>query len=205
MIGRTYNSQKQKTQNAVWQEAVQEAEEENQHPTAEEFVDTVTSEIQKSCIEIHKDYVPVEVDERRDEIYFSKDKVLMMGQTNDTVWFETETDNPLVRNRLSEIMDSFDVNLGLVSSKEKENGIVRYEVKIPFITENERQENIRKNTLELAREMRKYADVDEDDIVGDCPRDDCDGEQYRDGMGSCGPKYKCTRFECGFQFVKDVL
>lgn len=84
------------------------------------------------------------------------------------------------------IMDSFDVNLGLVSSEQKNDGVVRYEIKIPFMTGDESQENIREDSLKIAREMNEYVDIDEDDIVGDCPRD---------GMGSYGPNYKCTRCE----------
>lgn len=204
MIGRAYNRQKQMTRDTVWQEAVEVAENKNQHATAEEFVDEVMSKVQDSCIEIHKDYVPVEVDKKRDEIYYSREKVPLMGQTDEAIWFKTDTDSFLVRSQLSTVMDSFGVNLGLVSSDDKGNDVVRYEVKIPFITEDERRENIREDTLELARETREYLDVDEDDIVGDCPRDDCDGKQYRDGMGSVGPRYKCTRFDCGFQFERDV-
>lgn len=205
MIGRTYNRQKQKTKDEVWDEAEVEAENENQHPTAEEFVETVLSEIQSNCIEIAEDYVPVEVDKKRDEIYYSRNKRQLLGRKNESVWFKTETEDFVVRNRLSSILDSFNVNLGIVSSEVVGDGVVRYEIKIPFISEDERQENIREDTVKLARDMREYKDVDADDIVGDCPNDGCDGKQYRNGMGSCGPKYECTRFGCGFQFVRDVL
>jgi hypothetical protein len=205
MIVGKYNRQKEKTEDSVWTEAKEKAEVENRHPTAEDFVDTVMNEIQSSCIEIAEEYVPVEIDRRRDEIYFSRDKYPQIGQTEDCIWFKTQTEEYAVRNRLSTILGRFDVNLGLVSSEEIDGDNVRYEIKIPFISEEEREQNIREDTVELAREMRGYKDVDEDSIVGDCPRDDCDGKQYRNGMGSCGPKYECTRFGCGFRFVKDVL
>jgi hypothetical protein len=205
MIAGTYNRQEKKTKDNVWTEAKERAKAKNQHPIAEDFVATVINEIQSSCIEIVEEHVPVETDHQRDEIYFSRDKYSQIGQTEDRIWFKTQTSEFVVQDRLSTILEGFDVNLGLVSSEEVDSDEVRYEIKIPFISKKEREQNIREDTVELAREMREYKDVDEDSIVGDCSRDDCDGKRYRNGMGSCGPKYECTRFGCGFRFVKDVL
>lgn len=204
MLRGTYSRQKEKTNDKVWRAAEKKARAENDHPTAEEFINTVTSAIQQSEINIFEDYVPVEVDRKRDEIYFSREKVPRIGRSNESVWFVTDSDKMLVNHRLSVILDGFDLNLGLVSSEDNDE-TTRYEIKIPFITEDEMENRIREQTVENAWDMRIYKDVDEDNIVGDCPNDGCDGERYRNGMGSCGPKYECTRFGCSFKFVKDVL
>lgn len=205
MLRRTYSRQKEKTKEEVWSEARLKAEAKNQHPTAEEFVSAVKQRIKSSDISVFEDYVPVEFDEVHDEVYFSREKVPKMGSDGEEVWFVSETDTIVVHRRLSIILRSFDLNLGIVNTEDNDDGTVRYSIKIPFITEDERQEQIRQDTLENAREMREFKDVDEDNIVGDCPNDGCDGKRYRNGMGSCGPKYECTSFGCGFKFVRDVL
>lgn len=204
MLRGTYNGQKEKTHDKVWRAAEKKAQAANDHPTAEDFVSKVTSAIQKSEINIFEDYVPVEVNDRRDEIYFSREKIPQIGHSNESVWFITDSDKMLVRHRLSVILNGFDLNLGLVSSEDNDE-TTRYEIMIPFITKNERERRIREQTVENAREMRVHKDIDEDSIVGECPNDGCDGKQYRNGMGSCGPRYECTRFGCSFKFVKDVL
>lgn len=204
MLRQTYSRQNEKTKDDVWSKAEKKAEEDNQHSTEEDFVDHVNRRIKESSIEVSRDYVPVEIDKKRDEIYFSQEKVQRMGRTNDSVWFLTDSDETLVLQVLSEILNSYNLNLGIVSSQTK-GDVTRYDIKIPFISEEERQKNIREETVENAREMREYKDIDEDDIVGDCPNDGCDGKKYRNGMGSCGPKYECNRFGCGFKFVRDVL
>lgn len=205
MLQRTYSRQKEKTKDKVWSKAKEKAEGDHQHPTAEEFVDHIKERIKESNIEIFNDYVPVEFDKKRDEVYYSQEKIPRIGRTNDSVWFLTESDEALVRYVLSEILNSYNVNLGIVSTENEKDDVTRYDIKIPFISEEKRQKNIREDTVKYARDIRKYKDIDEDNIVGDCPNDDCDGKQYRNGMGSCGPKYECNRFGCGFQFVKDVL
>lgn len=205
MLRQTYSQQKERTKDEVWSEAKRKAEDNHQHPTAGNFVEQVTRKIKQSDISISEDYVPIEFDEKRDEVYFSRQKIPQMGGNNESIWFVTDTDSITVRHRLSVILESFDLNLGIVTSKAEDNGEVRYEITVPFITNEERQERIREDCLEFARQMRDYKDIDEDDIVGDCPNDGCDGKQYRDGMGSCGPRYKCTRFGCSFKFVKNVL
>lgn len=155
MIAGTYNRQKEETQDGVWERAKEEAKEKNQHPTDEEFVEEVIDDVRDSCIEIEREYVPVEIDRRRDEIYLSQDKHPQIGRKDDSIWFKTDTEEFVVRHCLSTILGRFDVNLGLVGSKETEDGVVRYEIKIPYISEEEREKNIREDTVELAREMRE--------------------------------------------------
>lgn len=205
MLQGTYSRQREKTSDKVWRAAKKKAQKEHDHLTGEDFTSTVISEIHSSEISVSKDYVPVEFDYQRDEVYFSQEKVPRIGNSNGCVWFITDSDDMLVEHRLSVILDEeFDMNLGLVSSEGDEES-TRYEIEIPFSSEEERESRIREKTVKNAREMRIYRDVDEEDVIGDCPNDGCDGEQYQDGMGSCGPKYKCTRFGCTFKFVRDVL
>lgn len=172
----------------------------NQHPTAEEFAETVLSEIRASCIEIHEDFVKLQCN--KDEGYFSHDKRVLCGKSQERIWFKTQTDEFVVKNRLSVLLGKWNLNRGIVSSKPKGDGVVKYTITVPFITEKQRQLNIREDTVDLATDMREYKDVPEDDVVGDCPYDDCDGDQYRNGMGDVGPQYNCTRFECGFKYVR---
>lgn len=205
MLRGTYSQQKEKTREEIWSEARLKAEANYQHPTAEEFVSAVKEGIEQSNIRILKDYVPVQFDSEHDEVYFSREKVPKIGSDEDKVWFVSKTDTISVHRELSIILRSFDLNLGIVDNQDKDNGAVRYDIKIPFITEDERQERIRQETVDKACDMREFKDVDEDDITGECPNDGCDGKRYRNGMGSCGPKYECTRFGCSFKFVRDVL
>ena len=196
------------TKCALESEARNEAESMFDSPTHEEFCNAVISVINKSSISIVEEPVVKEVDNKRDEVYFTQEKYKRISTTNDGVRFKTTSTMSVVVKELTGILGEFGVSKDMIEEQSKssiESDKTWYVVQSPFMMESEQEKLIQQKVNELIHERREYIEVSKDDVKGDCPRDDCDGKQYQDGYGSYGPKYKCTRLECSFQFERDVL
>lgn len=187
MFEETYAKQKDNTPESTWRQAKRQAENENQQNTAEDAMHTILSDIKDSKIEI-----------------LESDGTPQCGKYHNTVWVETVMPSCNVRSELFDILQKMDLTLNCVRKRSKLDGSKRFTVEIPFIREETKQRKTRKDTVRFAKDMRDYWIINEDDITRDCPRDDCDGKEYRDGMGSYGPQYKCTRKACTYEFEKHL-
>lgn len=208
MTEATYTNGNPENSAAIRQQARTDAEAEFAGPTAEEFANHVVEAVKDSEIVIVEEVVPVEFDDKRDEVYYSREQYPRIRSNEEEVWFRTTTDDDTVRRRIAAILREFSEELnGGILTKEQvgpDGEKANWSVRNPYATEAEYERKIQTRTDELERERREYRDVDESDVTGDCPRDGCDGKQYQDGMGSVGPRYRCTRKGCGYQFTRDV-
>ena len=186
----------------IEQQAKKDAENKYAGEVKEEWANAVMEAIRESRISIVCGSVIDSVDNTRDEIYFTEQKyerlVLQQGEikfkTNDKEWnVMQEMERILAQN-------------GCVSAESvvEKNGDW-YTVTVPFISEEERNTRINEDAKKITNERRDYIDVADEDVCGDCSEDGCDGKVYKSGMGSVGPRYECTRKECSFSFVRDVL
>lgn len=152
--------------------------------------------------------VPIDHDTRYDEVYFS-DPIDRVHKTESGVEFVVSGDsgrNKMIVHRLKTVLSKYGLSTDVVErSYNTHKKQTRVTVSVPLWTDTERDKTIKQETERRVSAERKYRDVDEDSVVGECPRDGCDGRRYEHGMGSVGPRYKCTRKACGFTFERDVL
>lgn len=163
----------------------------------------------KENVDVVKEPVPKDIDRKRDEVYFT-DPIDRVHKTNEGVKFLLDGEYKNINFFYNETLTPFLKQYGLSDNVieyeyNDQKDVVEVVIQIPFWSKEDRKQKVEQTINKKVNKTRQYRDVNEDTIQSMCGKDDCDGMVYRDGMGSVGPRFKCTRKDCSFEFERDVL